>query len=496
MDIFFFPSLMRANSKSCTVKVFLSVHVDYVLWGFETANPSDMTQISANNTIRATQNGRYYVYAAKGDNHCCTSFRVSHLGVTGYGGGSGSKEDPFLIKNCAHFNNIRSNLAAHYKLMNDLDFACEMENLEWDPIGKYSMKCPKYDDKVPLDEQELGYIIERGFCGEFDGGGHTIKGLVCQHSTKKQIGLFSACGYGAYIHDLSMVECSFIAQDETESVGTVVGLADNCILDGCHISKCDISASLIGGGLIGEGHSQVHCKCCSYSGTLSAWADGPLFHLGGIAGLFSGNDEGKNTVHDCRVDARITAPASSFGGISGIANGRIQILRCLFSGEIHGGKNVAGIIADGDHATVESCVCMAHKIVAAKTDYASITESFWAAERTANNALVLDNKGSVVSQFVLSGIRNNVGRITCTDHIVCEADSANQNYSAEFCKMHGKTKNFQPVNGSVRDGTTVTQDELASPQFYKKIGWDIASIWEIGNGRPVLRSNSMPANPI
>ncbi|MGM0445744.1 MAG: ankyrin repeat domain-containing protein [Bacillota bacterium] len=73
-----------------------------------------------------------------------------------FAGGSGTKEDPYLIETIEQLNNVRDYEGSYFKQISDLDFN---DDQEWEPIGEY------------VDSDNLG------FNGVYDGNNKTIKNL-------------------------------------------------------------------------------------------------------------------------------------------------------------------------------------------------------------------------------------------------------------------------------------------------------------------------------
>lgn len=94
-----------------------------------------------------------------------------------YAGGSGTKEDPYLISNPLELDNVRNNLSSYFKLINDIDLTFDTQNENgrffndgkgWNPIGE------DFND----------------FTGNLDGNGFKIIGLKVNRPADNYIGLF------------------------------------------------------------------------------------------------------------------------------------------------------------------------------------------------------------------------------------------------------------------------------------------------------------------
>lgn len=77
-----------------------------------------------------------------------------------FAGGSGTREDPYLISTPDQLNAVRQGLDKHYKLANDIDLSGWGD---WMPIGAEELE--RHGDPTP-------------FTGSFDGAGHVISGMT------------------------------------------------------------------------------------------------------------------------------------------------------------------------------------------------------------------------------------------------------------------------------------------------------------------------------
>lgn len=119
---------------------------------------------------------------------------VSAENTTEFLGGDGTEENPYLISNKTHLNNVRNYLDAHFKMVADIEFteadfaengAFYNDGQGWEPIGRNSY--------YP-------------FTGVFDGDEHTVTGLYYRRtdSGTEYVGLFG-CN-GGLIKNLGMTD--------------------------------------------------------------------------------------------------------------------------------------------------------------------------------------------------------------------------------------------------------------------------------------------------
>ncbi len=191
------------------------------------------------------------------------------------------------------------------------------------------------------------------FCGTFDGGHHTIKGLDIR-SAGSQKGLFRILTATAAVRNLH-VAGTVAPTGSREQVGGIAGVNAGVIED-CTFNGT-VTGSAYAGGIAGYNEVRGRIRGCSANGNVSA------FHFsGGITGSNAG------TVDDCHNQASVNTSAqqnqidisdinlgnltntesasatTDIGGIAGTNSG--TILSCTNRGNIgykHMGYNVGGI---------------------------------------------------------------------------------------------------------------------------------------------------------
>ena len=138
------------------------------------------------------------------------------------GQGSGTEKDPYQITNADQLFEVRNDLTAYYKVMNDIDLGVWIQednpNQGWMPIGTESSP----------------------FNGCFDGNNKVIKGLYINRPNMNYQGLFGFTGY-ATIKNVSLVAPNVTGADYT---GLVVGLF------GSETSECKLADNSVIGGVV------------------------------------------------------------------------------------------------------------------------------------------------------------------------------------------------------------------------------------------------------
>ena len=197
---------------------------------------------------------------------CCVTTTFAQFS----GSGSGTENDPFLITNPIHLNQLRNFLnqsGVYFKMMADVDLTeflrDESPSLGWQPVGTSSAP----------------------FKGILDGNGKHISGLWINRPNADNIALF-AVGSSALIKNLTLKNVSIEGKD---NVGALIGSGsstiNNCIIsgnikgnknvggyagDGKHsiadvVSYAEIDASEKTGGIIGSSCSGSLSNCRVYS---------------------------------------------------------------------------------------------------------------------------------------------------------------------------------------------------------------------------------------
>lgn len=190
------------------------------------------------------------------------------------GKGSGTEKDPYQITNADELFEVRNDLEAYYKQINDIDLTAWIQEDNpvkgWNPIGN----------------------INTPFMGHYDGNFKIIKGLKISQPNSDKIGFFGAI-QGASIKNLSFLNANIVGKNE---VGGLVGFVDvrfnEDISNIVFIGGSIIGQSCVGGiaGRIGLNHYEycdvtTHVNSC-FSSSLISGTNG----VGGIVGSASGWD--------------------------------------------------------------------------------------------------------------------------------------------------------------------------------------------------------------
>ena len=207
-------------------------------------------------------------------------------------GGSGTKDDPYLISSAADWSKFRTYVngdddggaGEYWKLTEDIDFTDTNGNWGWiAPVGKY--------DVGAKNEPAEGKMFQ----GNFDGDGHVIRNYTIPAventlGTHGAFGLFSAIGGNAVIENLGVENVSLNMEKDWIyiSAGAIAGfMTDNAVIRNCYSKSVDCNQRYedgvysAGGGIAGamRGNSRIE-KC--YSRTFDEGTN--YYQYGGIAG--------------------------------------------------------------------------------------------------------------------------------------------------------------------------------------------------------------------
>src|SRR5574344_214495 len=256
-----------------------------------------------------------------------------------------------------------SYLSARYILESDIDLNPGI------PIAQDG-KCTDSSGAAasPCEWTAVGTMSAR-FTGEFDGNGHTVRGVYIDKPGSDYQGLFGFIGSGGEIKDLTVKE-SFIRGDSQVGgvCGQNVGTIANCTGSGTvtstgnvaggvcgynnsgTITNCTGSGSVSGSSLVGGvcGLNGGTVANCTGSGAVTSTGS----YVGGVCGL---NDGG--TITNCAGSGAVTSTGSYVGGVCG-RNGRnhdATITNCISSGAVSGSNYVGGVCGDNDGGTITNC---------------------------------------------------------------------------------------------------------------------------------------------
>lgn len=219
--------------------------------------------------------------------------------------GSGTKEDPFILRSKAQLPFIRHYLDAYFRLEEDIDYTGDI----WEIIG----------------------TRETPFTGHIDGNGHVISNIRIQGNGTldgSPSGFFGVM-HGGSIRNLTIHHINITGSDY---VGSLVGYAiGNTCITRCSIEEGDIKGTGFVGGICGymeEGTIEASSAAVSVYGKI---------HVGGIAGYLRGT-----LLKNCETIATVTGMEKLGGLIGNCIETRVET--CISFATLVGNHIVGGLI--------------------------------------------------------------------------------------------------------------------------------------------------------
>ena len=228
--------------------------------------------------------------------------------ATGFAGGSGTEEDPYLISDGSELaylaqevrgsNNFRG---VYFKLTNDIYLN---DTSGWESWG---------DGASPTNTWTAIGLRPTGFYGCFDGNGYAVRGIYINAREKDYQGLFGHIGESSIIANLGVAE-SYIC---------VVGYVNHTMI----------------GGVVGWNDGGSVTNCCN---TGSVTGNG--CHVGGVVG---GNE---GPVTDCYNTGSVNG-AMQVGGVVGHNgyNRKGSATNCYNIGSVSGNSYVGGVVGKDEN---------------------------------------------------------------------------------------------------------------------------------------------------
>ena len=205
-------------------------------------------------------------------------------------------------------------LSGRYRLTADIDLGGS-EAAPWLPIGS------------DLDP----------FIGEFDGNGHTVRGLYINAPAANRQGLFGRLSGNAEVRDLTV----YGSVTGGQALGGIVGYLLGGTIRGCK-SLVTVTGTQSCGGVAGAiWHGTV--ADCTAAGAVTGTQS-----CGGIAGF------GENcTISGCSQTGSVRG-AERVGGVAGQIQMDAVIRNCCSTGAVSGGDHTGGVVGRAVFAAVEN----------------------------------------------------------------------------------------------------------------------------------------------
>ena len=291
--------------------------------------------------------------------------------ATGFGGGTGTEADPYLITNASELAYLSSTTTeensnyegVYFALTTDIDLNCTTTQ-RWTPIG---------------DQDDW-------FSGVFDGCGHSVINVMLKFSSiNHDYGFFGFVHVPGQVINLNVYYTGTISA--TDGMGGIAGLTGNdtlsyygsqnviirncavynlnitvsdnslyhlggivgrarkpTIIENCLVESISITGKVSCGGIIGEGFGWTIKNCICTNSTIKATSSADP--AGGIIGQFNASATSAVTIENCIVE-NTTIRGYYSGGIIGetYTGHAISINGCsVVGGTITGTAYAGGII--------------------------------------------------------------------------------------------------------------------------------------------------------
>ena len=232
--------------------------------------------------------------------------------ASSFAGGSGTKDDPYLISNgaeLAYLSNLTNSneyaTRSYYFLLTQDIYLNDTSDLsEWELI-------PPSNEWIPIGFRD-GYDYSHQFHGNFDGNGYAIYGLYIDSDEDRAVGLFGNCE-SATISNLSIVD-SYIKGKR--AVGGICGSSrEYTLFNNCYTKSIIRGESWLG-GIAGQDDDGIFQYCCNESDIIATEGT-----AGGIVGGSVGEaaNYATGTIEYCYNLGSITAHENVGGISSGVA---------------------------------------------------------------------------------------------------------------------------------------------------------------------------------
>lgn len=234
--------------------------------------------------------------------------------------GTGTEDDPIIIRTAEEFDDIRNDLSAHYKLGNDID----LDYSYWNPIGG------EYEP----------------FAGSLDGDGYAILNLSISSPMDDHVGLFRRLT--GEIKNVRVMNAGVYGYDNVGILfgSSMYGKVENCTVQGT------VKGSYKVGGLGGsfDGYGQIKNSYADANVTGEGTVGG-LIGYAYASNLIDNTTSGAVTVSDNYAGGMVGALYSSFlknssamGSVTGLHEGGLD-----FGGLV--GQSNSGSIVEYSNAT-------------------------------------------------------------------------------------------------------------------------------------------------
>jgi len=255
----------------------------------------------------------------------CAFFTFAAMACAeGYGGGTGTPENPYQIWTADQMNAIGVNpedWTKHFKLMADIDLSVY-------PVTQYNI---------------IGNAATK-FTGIFDGNNHVIHKFIYRTTAVvDNVGLFGYLDH-AMIQNLSVKNISIWTHGKY--VGGLVGWSHSSTLIACRVGDGAVEGNRYVGGLVGGNSSGFVTNCYAADCCVNGEGD-----LGGLIGYNEG------VLTNCYATGPVYGGVYGTNNIGGlIGNNSGLATNCYAAVGVGGTINVGGLVGFFTSGTMTTCL--------------------------------------------------------------------------------------------------------------------------------------------
>jgi PKD repeat protein/photosystem II stability/assembly factor-like uncharacterized protein len=258
------------------------------------------------------------------------SYSINLVPVSMFAGGSGTKEDPFLVSNANQLNNVRTfigagNSGVYFSQTADIELGVSPWNdgEGWLPIGDATTQ----------------------FFGHYNGNGHSIKNISINRPALVYVGLFG-WALGADLENINLQNVNIIG---SKRVGALAGK----VSDGGYVSNCNssgnVTAEVFSAGLIANLYAKSILKN-SYSSVHVHMTPGTNQQAGGLIARVMAS-----TVENCYAVGQVDGLNTFAGGLIAIVSDSSAVTGCFAAGDVSCDYITGGLIGNALVSTISNC---------------------------------------------------------------------------------------------------------------------------------------------
>lgn len=222
-----------------------------------------------------------------------------------YSGGSGTKDDPWLISSVEDLQTLASTINNGKAAEFDADCTDTGNGIPGNYHGYYFRQTTDLDLKGIANWDPIGYSGGCYFAGHYDGDGHTISNAKSTGKNDKDgfatAGIFGWVEFGS-VENLHVENANFVAtgQGNYSFAGGIAAVAFAASIENCTVKNSALESKRdnnnnCAGGVAGYSTGTTFKNCASISNNIQSMAYG-----GGFVGENDDdNDVGNSTYTDC-----------------------------------------------------------------------------------------------------------------------------------------------------------------------------------------------------